>query len=119
LVADDYLASLEGIQPRSPSSGTNTKFFSSVTGLEIDPAELGPSYWVRNLVSTVQFGDALRSMCFTLNEAVSSQQESIMLIEVGPHGALEGPVKQTLKAAASAATTLSGVQYTPSLVRNI
>jgi acyl transferase domain-containing protein/NADPH:quinone reductase-like Zn-dependent oxidoreductase len=118
LVADDYLASLEGIQPRSASSGTNTKFFSSVTGLELDPSDLGASYWVRNLVSTVQFGEALSSMCFTLNEAVSSQQENIMLVEVGPHGALEGPVKQTLKAAASAATTLSGVQYTPSLVRN-
>jgi acyl transferase domain-containing protein len=50
LVADDYLASLEGIQPRNSST---TRFFSSVTGLEVDGFDLQPSYWVRNLTSPV------------------------------------------------------------------
>lgn len=111
LVADDYLASLKDIHPRA-SSGT--RFFSSVTGLEIPVSDLGASYWVKNLVSPVQFGQALRTMCIAINEDVSSQQESIMLVEVGPHGALEGPVKQTLKAAGG----MSGVHYAPTLVRN-
>jgi acyl transferase domain-containing protein len=59
LVADDYLASLEGIQPRNSST---TRFFSSVTGLEVDGFDLQPSYWVRNLTSPVQFTQALHSM---------------------------------------------------------
>ena len=112
LVAEDYLASLQDIQPRT-TSGTGTRFFSSVTGLEISPSELGPSYWAKNLTSPVQFSQALHKLCSTLNG--SQQQEDKMLVEVGPHGALEGPVRQTLKAAGAA---LGRVQYSPSLVRN-
>ncbi|KAK3315828.1 putative polyketide synthase [Apodospora peruviana] len=115
LMADDYLASMKDIQPRK-SSGS-VRFFSSVTGLELDTPELGASYWVKNLVSPVQFTQALRSMCLALNEAIkiSSQQSNSILVEIGPHGALEGPVKQTLKAAGAA---LSSVEYAPTLIRN-
>lgn len=112
LVADDYLSSLGDIKPREATSGA--RYFSSVTGLEIPAAELGAPYWVANLTSTVRFAEALHNMCLALNESVSSQQESTILIEVGPHSALQGPVGQTLKAAGSA---LSSVEYAPTLVR--
>ncbi|KAI0132887.1 polyketide synthase [Xylariales sp. AK1849] len=111
LVADAYLVSLEDIQPRN-SSGT--RYFSSVTGLEAGASDLGASYWVKNLTSPVQFTQALRNMCLTLNEATSSRQENSILVEVGPHAALEGPVKQTLKAGGA---TLSSVEYAPTLIR--
>ena len=112
LVAGEYLASLKDIVPLETSTA---RFFSSVTGSEIMPSALDATYWAKNLTSPVQFGQALQNMCSALNAADSgsSQQEGIVLVEVGPHGALEGPVKQTLKAA-----TISNVQYTPSLVRN-
>ncbi|CAM1507705.1 Fc.00g045530.m01.CDS01 [Cosmosporella sp. VM-42] len=112
LVADHYLASLKDIQPRKSAK---TRYFSSVTGLEISGTDLGASYWVKNLISPVQFSQALGNMCLTLNEAISSQQENSILVEVGPHGALEGPVKQTLKASG---VTLSSVEYAPTLIRN-
>lgn len=115
LVADEYLASLEGIRPRD-SAGA--RFFSSVTGSEISATDLGPEYWAKNLTSPVQFGQALRTMCLALNDKSSSSTEdkNTFLVEVGPHGALEGPVKQTLKATGAA---VSGVEYAPSLVRNV
>ena len=112
LVAGDYLASLGDIKPREASSGA--RYFSSVTGLEISATELGAPYWVTNLTSPVRFAQALHNMCLALNEAVTSQQESTILIEVGPHSALQGPVGQTLKAAGS---VLSSVEYAPTLVR--
>ena len=114
LVADDYLTSLGDIKPRESSS--ETRYFSSVTGLEIPASELGAPYWVKNLTSPVQFAPALRNMCLALNEAVSSQQESSILVEVGPHSALQGPVGQTLKAAGAA---LSSVEYAATLVRKV
>jgi acyl transferase domain-containing protein len=108
LVAEDYLASIAEFQPRNSSQ---TRFFSSVTGLEVAGSDLHPSYWVKNLTSPVQFTQALHNMCLSLNELVSSQQENIILVELGPHGALEGPIKQTLKASGGALNT---VEYAPS-----
>ncbi|KAI9737711.1 MAG: hypothetical protein M1818_005715 [Claussenomyces sp. TS43310] len=112
LVADDYLASLENIQPRKSSGPA---YFSSVTGLEVDGSDLQPSYWVTNLTSPVQFTQALHNMCLSLNEVVSSQHQTSILVELGPHAALEGPIKQTLKASGA---TLSRVEYAPTLIRN-
>lgn len=115
LVAEEYLTSLKDIRPRE--SG-DTRFFSSVTGSEIPSSQLGAMYWAKNLTSPVQFGQALRAMCLALNDtaSTSSQQGNTILVEVGPHSALEGPVKQTLKATGAA---VSRVEYAPSLVRNI
>ena len=112
LVADEYLASLEGIRPRNSST---TRFFSSVTGLEVDGSNLQPSYWVRNLTNPVQFTQALHNMCLSLNDLVSSQQENAIIVELGPHAALEGPIKQTLKAGGG---SMSSVEYAPTLIRN-
>ncbi|KAK6067118.1 polyketide synthase [Seiridium cupressi] len=112
LVADDYLAALKDIQPRNASEA---RYFSSVTGLEISASDLGASYWVKNLVSPVQFAQSLRNMCLAFGKSTPSRQENIVLVEVGPHAALEGPVKQTLKAGG---TTMSSAEYAPTLVRN-
>jgi NADPH:quinone reductase-like Zn-dependent oxidoreductase len=112
LVAEDYLASIAEFQPRNSS---RTRFFSSVTGLEAVGSDLQPSYWVKNLTSPVQFTQALHNMCLSLTELVSSQHENIILVELGPHAALEGPIKQTLKEGGGALNT---VEYAPTLIRN-
>lgn len=63
--------------------------FSSVTGLRKDtPAD--SQYWKTNMVSPVRFDDALREMV--------TKETPDLLIEVGPSGALAGPVAQVLKA---------------------
>lgn len=69
---------------------------SSVTGQEVAPETLGPYYWVRNLVSPVLFSDAVKEMVCP-DEAEQGGDDTVdLLIEVGPHGALGGPVEQIL-----------------------
>ena len=63
---------------------------SSVTGQLLAPEELSPSYWATNLVSTVRFSAALTT-CASLHS------EHVAYLEVGPHSALQGPIKETLQ----------------------
>ncbi|KAF2797221.1 hypothetical protein K505DRAFT_399134 [Melanomma pulvis-pyrius CBS 109.77] len=85
-VAGEYLRDLDGL--RSGELNPDISFVSSVTGLKkLD--EFGPQYWVQNLVSKVRFSDALNSVL----QATASPQ---LIIELGPHHALEGPIRQIL-----------------------
>ncbi|KAI9035669.1 ketoacyl-synt-domain-containing protein [Aspergillus affinis] len=95
----DALATMEKAR-----SNPAISFFSSVANKLIDGAELGPQYWVQNLVSPVLFSSAL--------EKLVSAAEPQVLLEIGPHAALKGPVKQILKAGAKE------VPYTSTLLRN-
>lgn len=90
-LAGPYLESLKGIVGGEP---TSTRMFSSVTGEEIDDAGLlNPQYWVDNMVNCVRFSPAI--------SAILSQPtvagKPVVLMEVGPHGALQGPIKQIIK----------------------
>ncbi|TVY83962.1 Reducing polyketide synthase DEP5 [Lachnellula suecica] len=60
-------------------------WISSVTGEAVSGKVL-PSYWRRNLESPVLFSDALEGIL---------KLEEYHLVEVGPHSALEMPIKQT------------------------
>ncbi|KAI2631585.1 hypothetical protein GGS21DRAFT_150278 [Xylaria nigripes] len=92
VLAEPYLNSMEGITKGEPSSA---RMFSSVTGKEVDDEGLlNPQYWVDNMVNCVRFSPALGSI---LNEPNVSDKP-IVLMEVGPHGALQGPIKQIIKA---------------------
>lgn len=66
-------------------------WFSSVSGLERDPKDAADSaYWRENMVSPVQFDSAARSM-------ISGETGCDFLIEIGPSGALKGPIGQIKK----------------------
>ncbi|KAE8394085.1 hypothetical protein BDV23DRAFT_190741 [Aspergillus alliaceus] len=119
LVSDKYLNHIAHVRPRSQEdiaknlNDRSVPFFSSVTGAEARPSELGPHYWVKNLLSQVKFVDSLRSLCFEttgqwatirtlgskrVKRAGTAQKVSVdALIEVGPHATLSGPIKQTLR----------------------
>ncbi|KAI1770343.1 hypothetical protein F4818DRAFT_455735 [Hypoxylon cercidicola] len=91
LLADEYLCLLKQ-EKESFDSGAvlppRSTFMSSVTTKTIDnPADLGPEYWVANLVSPVRFGTAVRNL-FEL------RGDSDVLLEIGPHAALAGPLRQ-------------------------
>ncbi|KAI0896476.1 putative polyketide synthase [Annulohypoxylon nitens] len=105
LVSDDYLSMLEGIQftPVNPS----TRFLSTVTGEEKQDG-FGPSYWVQNLVSPVRFSSALDHLCHGMG------QTTFNIIEVGPHKALSGPIRQTLT---DAQAERPSYNYIPTLIR--
>ena len=103
-VAEEYRSRLQEIEKNSadPSSVT---MISSVVGKRIDADEVtSPEYWVSNLVSPVRFSDAVNHLF--LYSARKTQKKldlshrghfSInMLVEIGPHSALQGPIRDTL-----------------------
>ncbi len=92
LVSRDYRGCLEDLEP--PKS-TEVKFHSSLFGHLVDRSKLEPSYWVDNLTQSVRFSEALMSMCEPRNGHKTGVN---VLIEIGPHSVLAGPVKQVLKA---------------------
>lgn len=107
-IAAQYLDSIAHVKPRKANHQDKTvSFFSSVTGTELSPAELGAQYWVRNLLGQVKFSDSLRTLCFEAGQkqrnsntkrAKRAQKVSVdTLIEVGPHSAMSGAIKQIFK----------------------
>ncbi|KAB5511498.1 polyketide synthase [Coniochaeta sp. 2T2.1] len=105
LIAETYYDLIDGI--RLHEAPSNVAFYSSVRGKKITPAELGPQYWVDNLTHPVRFSTALN--------ALWTESEPDVLIEVGPHAALKGPIMQTLKKLSIPAAKFP--TYLPTLVR--
>jgi NADPH:quinone reductase-like Zn-dependent oxidoreductase/acyl transferase domain-containing protein len=69
-------------------------FSSPVTGGLLESArELGPAHWVDNMTKPVLFENSLREMIIG---GEKKEQNIDMLIEIGPHGALGGPIRQIL-----------------------
>ncbi|ROW09729.1 hypothetical protein VMCG_02438 [Cytospora schulzeri] len=107
-VAQLYLSSLDGLSHDDPR--TDVAFYSSVTGTR-KLSEFGPSYWVSNLVSQVKFSTASQLVA----KHLAATPGANLLIEVGPHSALAGPLRQTLSSISGGSFEYT---YTPSLVRN-
>ncbi|OLN85402.1 Lovastatin diketide synthase LovF 14, partial [Colletotrichum chlorophyti] len=83
-----------------------TKFISSVSGETCDTAILqSPAYWSDNLVSPVRFATAVASLL------KDPRSEGCLFLEIGPHSALAGPLRQNCIAAGQQ------LQYIPSLIR--
>lgn len=93
-VADAYHASMKNkVQPAQDH--LDVIFSSPATGTRLDDAEeIGsPEHWVRSLTGPVRFVEAFRSMCF---EAPGSKPAVDLVIEVGPHAALSGPIQDIM-----------------------
>ncbi|PNY28266.1 Polyketide synthase [Tolypocladium capitatum] len=90
---------LEGRPAATDEEGQRQKpitMVSSVTGSEVDPELLGPYYWIRNLISPVLFTDAVKELVSPAGEDGSTSNAVDMLVEIGPHSALGGPIEQIL-----------------------
>ena len=97
-LAKIYQAALEGHLRLSPSL-QSVLFSSSVTGGWIaDSQELGSAHWVKNLVQPVLFAQSLRNMCVGANApgAKTATKHVDTIVEIGPHGALAGPIRQSM-----------------------
>lgn len=95
------------IDPRIGAKQATKLFFSSVTGsLLAEEGNLGARYWQDNLESPVRFREAVTSI---LEHEVA---QHAVFLEVGPHSALAGPLRQTFT------QTSSTVQYASAMVRN-
>ena len=97
IIANLYLNSIKGFQPILDGSNT-VKMFSSVTGNLIESSALTPQYWLQNMVGQVDFLGALQSLIrHNPGRRRLTKPFVDVLIELGPHSALQGPIKQTLK----------------------
>jgi acyl transferase domain-containing protein/SAM-dependent methyltransferase len=96
-VGDRY-ASLASKYVRGDSLPTDTPMmFSSVTGTLLEQADLVDArYWQSNLESPVLFRTAVANLVEAHGKNVSN---GLVFLEVGPHSALAGPLRQTLSQA--------------------
>ncbi|UKZ81662.1 Type I Iterative PKS [Trichoderma virens FT-333] len=98
LVAQEYLEAIADIQPRADTttaSNAGCKMYSSVTESEVTFKDLGPDYWVRNLVSPVRFATAIQNLMRPDAGVHSNSGDAVdVLVEIGPHAALQGPATQ-------------------------
>ncbi|KAH8815396.1 iterative type I polyketide synthase [Xylogone sp. PMI_703] len=103
-VSDEYFEKMGdlsfGEKIKSP-----VEMFSSVTGKRVIEDHLDAKYWVDNMVSPVRFTEALIDMCFSrltkgqaslkMNTSASNVFTDV-IIEIGPHAALQSAIKETL-----------------------
>ena len=88
----------------------NVKMVSSVTNSILsEETILDETYWSANLLSPVLFNQAVQTI--GTNPEFASVD---MLIEVGPHSALSGPIRQI-----KAEYNLEKLQYLPTLIRDV
>jgi acyl transferase domain-containing protein len=96
-IGDEYRSVLQrdlaGRLPLKP-------FFSSVTG-EQEEGLLDAEYWQKNLESPVLFRAAV--------SGILKHVDNIAFLEIGPHAALAGPVRQILTQASSSSPYISAM----------
>ncbi|KAK0758949.1 hypothetical protein N5P37_008436 [Trichoderma harzianum] len=112
-IGEFYLAALEKLQPRQfkPS----VRMVSSVTCDEVDGSEMDGAYWVSNLLRPVRFSPALsKVLSLPVKGSSSSALPPTVMVELGPHSALQGPATQIAKTI----TGLPSVNYFSCLKRN-
>lgn len=99
-IANEYMTHLaNSLYPSTQQDCMNAStpiLASSVTGGLLDSEMMTTAeYWVRNLVSPVIFHQAVETLVATIE---SSEQNitCIDFVEIGPRGALQKPVKETI-----------------------
>jgi acyl transferase domain-containing protein len=84
-VYEEYLRAFVHAKPAS------VPFLSTVTGKSAGTTLLDAAYWRRNLESPVKFFPAVKAMI------ASQQSQDQLYLEIGPHSALSGPLRQIFK----------------------
>lgn len=83
----------EAIKPHITLTDRKLPFFSTLTGsLLSNEQKLDSAYWRRNLESPVLFSSAINSI-------MKDAQRNQLFLEIGPHSALGGPIRQIMKGA--------------------
>ena len=104
-IADDYKRVIRDLEPGS-SMGVSgdPSFYSSVTGSLTPLGDLqSPDYWIKNLISPVQFLDTVTKILTDTAPKVKklgarkTSAPITELLEVGPHGALRGPIREIME----------------------
>ncbi|KAM5483533.1 Type I Iterative PKS [Microsporum canis] len=73
-------------------------FTSPVTGEVVTAVkQLRAEHWVQNLTKPVQFSRAFENMCFSSSGSSSQSANVDVILEIGPHSTLAGPIRQILQ----------------------
>lgn len=94
-IEKDYTEHLEEILlvPTQGQPASGIIFASPVTGGIVPPSEiLTAEHYTRNLTNPVLFSQALEKMCF----AESGSPEVDIIVEIGAHSTLAGPIRQVI-----------------------
>lgn len=122
-IAVEYSMLIEELDKGDLAGSGNIGFISSVTGRSISAAGLCKAdYWVENMVKPVKFKTAVETLCSRPTQAPQkkldgSHRKFILvhdLLEIGPHSALQGPIRDILKNLTSG----KDFTYSSALVRN-
>ncbi|KAH7022074.1 putative polyketide synthase, partial [Ilyonectria destructans] len=123
--ADSYLASIQPYfacdKQFSSTEPPSKTFVSSVTGqIMANLKTVDASYWVQNLLCPVRYLSAIETLFQVQHDEIDRAQTSLkspdVIIEIGPHSALKGPIKQTLDSLREQDDRIRAT-YMPSLVR--
>ncbi|KKP02218.1 KR domain-containing protein [Trichoderma harzianum] len=110
-VAEKYEAMVRATKEKVKGSlplATNAKMVSSVTNKILgDEDVVDETYWSRNLRSPVLFDQAVTTIL-----AAEEFSDVDLFIEIGPHSAMAGPIKQI-----KAAVKNDKIEYIPTLLR--
>ncbi|OJJ97801.1 hypothetical protein ASPACDRAFT_1889732 [Aspergillus aculeatus ATCC 16872] len=108
-LAEPCRQALSDIESHHHRTSSDVHFYSSVAGARVEVTELGTEYWVRNMTQPVRFCEAVSAVC----QGSGAPRELDLLVEVGPHATLNGPIKQILKSL----HMQNSVDYTPCMMR--
>ncbi|KAF2650360.1 putative polyketide synthase [Lophiostoma macrostomum CBS 122681] len=122
-IAESYRNAMQEIRHRSSAYPTSTRMISTVNGRSISTEDLGsPDYWVSNMTSPVKFTDAVETLLSRSTQRIRKKLDLShrnfhrldMLVEIGPHSALHGPLNEILNSPGR----VTKLDYTSVLKRN-
>ncbi|MCJ1437217.1 hypothetical protein MMC27_006603 [Xylographa pallens] len=121
-IASEYLEAIQNLDKGSETG--KTLMMSSVTRKLVSSDDVcAGQYWVQNMISPVQFFDAIQNCSFrsskntivkTLDRSHLRQVTTNAWVEIGPHSALRGPIRDILKSVRRS----DKVTYISALTRN-
>ena len=114
----EYRATISDIKAQL---GIEVDFFSSVTGNRAASSDLGPDYWVSNMLNEVKFSQSLRHLLLETSSGKKTRKRTLEsgiddIIELGPHSALAGPIKQIIQG--DKRLSAASIVYHSALTRN-
>ncbi|KAL1883305.1 Type I Iterative PKS [Diaporthe australafricana] len=127
LLTDEYLHIVDHMKepgvlyerllaPHISSKAASIPFYSTVTNEVVhNKGCLSPSYWRSNMERPVLFNTTMQKL---LEDRKSSSAGNCILLEIGPHSALAGPIRQILKAAQTSPATTTTTTYLSTLARD-
>lgn len=119
-LSDQYMDLMGQLSGQYLSRCSKATMISSVTADVVTADELCQGrYWVRNLLSPVRFSEALTFACVPSTQpgqkgvSENAQLQIDDILEIGPHSALQGPIRETMKAI----NKTKPMEYSSALVR--